>query len=402
MTAKPVALFTGTSQSPMESREQQILPTVSPEERKDPAKYRTEPDLVAAVNVAITLGMPLLITGEPGCGKSQLAYRVAWELGFVKHTQVNGKQIIKADLEKFSVKSTTESGDLFYTFDTIGRFHASRNGDKTANGDNASTVQARNFIHYQALGKAILNGLGRNQVSSDIISDKQKAKLDTAPRRSVVLIDEIDKAPRDVPNDILNEIDNMEFSIPELQRDEPLGLPANLQHNRPIVIITSNSERDLPEAFLRRCVFYHLAFPLFEQDLQAEHNSQDNSQSNEPKNTSNRVTVEDILQSQFPEYFSDSNLRASAIALMRLIRQHATAYYKAPSMAEFINCFDFLFKYCIQQGIAMQLQQSLQAHFTSPAQKHILSNAVNQTLFKNTSDMQLAKNSLDHWLASSM
>lgn len=368
MADSTITLFSGNRSAPL-AEEERKLPHISPEDRKDPEKYKTEPDLATAVNVAITLGMPLLLTGEPGCGKSQLAYRVAWELGF-------------AELEKFSVKSTTESGDLFYTFDTIGRFHASRDG----NGDEAAN--ARNFIHYQALGRAILNALGQNNELKEIISDAQWQSLSATPTRSILLIDEIDKAPRDVPNDILNEIDDMAFSIPELQRDEKIRLPKNLQQNRPIVIITSNSERDLPEAFLRRCVFYHLTFPKFKSELQEE---------GKEKNTQLQMTVEDVLQSQFPEHFVDSALRNSAIELMETLRQQTASYHKAPSMAEFINCFDFLFKYIEQQDKPLQLKKSLQAHFKAFDQTSLLVNAINQTLFKTGDDMQMAQSNIGHW-----
>ena len=414
MNKPSITLFRGTASEPLASHERN-LPVIDPLERKDPAKYQTAPDLVAAVNVAITLGMPLLVTGEPGCGKSQLAYRVAWELGFgdedvesesfdgeesgdeaAKPNKPNNKTPFKPHVEKFSVKSTTESSDLFYTFDTIGRFHASRSEHaNSASGENADNVEARNFIHFQALGKAMLKALGKAHAPQEIMSDAQWKNLNQAPLRSVVLIDEIDKAPRDVPNDILNEIDDMAFNIPELQRDAPVQLNAAQQQYRPIVIITSNSERDLPEAFLRRCVFYHLSFPPFAQEMASTNG--------------NSVTVESILRSQFPEYFGDedtthsfktSALLTSAAALVKQVREHVESYHKAPSMAEFINCFDFLFKYAQQQGLHVNAKQSLPSLFASELHQALLKNAINQTLFKNHDDMQVAEQGVSAWLAS--
>lgn len=385
MAQSKYTLFSGNRTSPLNTDVRQ-LPTISPQDLKDPEKYRTPPDLVAAVNVAMTLGMPLLLTGEPGCGKSQLAYRVAWELGFLKTVEVNGEKQTSADVEKFSVKSTTESSDLFYTFDTIGRFHASRNEAK----DNG--IEARNFIHYQALGRAILNGLGQENAPREIMSDAQWQGLSVKPARSILLIDEIDKAPRDVPNDILNEIDDMAFSIPELQRDQQVQLPNELQRQyRPIVIITSNSERDLPEAFLRRCVFYHVGFPKFASEL----NDNDST-----GNTHNQITVEDILQSQFPDYFTDDALRKSAVTLMQKLRSQVNSYHKAPSMAEFINCFDFLFKYTKQQGQPITCKANLQSHFANMGQTALLRNATTQTLFKTRDDVEVASRHIDTWINS--
>lgn len=206
-----------------------------------PRNYLPSEELVAAVNVAISLNRPLLLTGEPGTGKSSVASSVAWQLEL-------GKPL------EYVVKSDTQASDLFYTFDAIGRF--------AAQDDEKDPVR---HIEYQALGKAILysNDITSSKYGSVLSKDLlAKAQSDTGDRwkgrhRSVVLIDEIDKAQRDVPNDVLVEIERREFSVKELGY-KSVSCSDGFE---PIVIITSNSERALPDAFLRRCIYYHVSFP---------------------------------------------------------------------------------------------------------------------------------------------
>jgi MoxR-like ATPase len=193
----------------------------------DPSAYLPPPDLVDAVNVALLLGQPLLLTGEPGCGKTQLASHLAWSLGL-------------GDLLKFETKSDSTAESLFYRYDSLRRFEASSRGD---GGDPAR------FLTWTALGRAILATLEPD----DRLRFRATGDDGAQPRRSVVLIDEIDKAPRDFPNDVLNELEHLYFRIPELG---DVLVRADDRY-RPIVVITSNSERDLPEPFLRRCVFHH-------------------------------------------------------------------------------------------------------------------------------------------------
>lgn len=198
----------------------------------DPKAYLPDEGLVDAVNVALVLGQPLLLTGDPGTGKTQLAYNLAAELGF-------GTPL------KFETKSGSVARDLFYTYDTLRRFHAAHNH---------GSERALDYLTYNALGTAILLSMTPEQRQPLMTPDLRQAGPE---RRSVVVIDEIDKAPRDFPNDVLNEIEHLYFRIPEAENIEARALQAL----RPVVVVTSNSEKHLPDAFLRRCVFYNIEFP---------------------------------------------------------------------------------------------------------------------------------------------
>ncbi|MDF1696869.1 MAG: MoxR family ATPase [Saprospiraceae bacterium] len=180
-----------------------------------PSGYIPDPGLMAAANVAIKLEMPLLLTGEPGTGKTLFAKYIA---------SVEKMETI----HKFVSHTNSAYTDLFYTYDAIGHF---RESQKT---DIPSAEVEKRFVHFNALGKAIQEN-----------------------KRSVVLIDEIDKAPRDFPNDLLEAIEELSFKVPELN-NKTFAFSAE---KNPLIIITSNSEKDLPSAFLRRVVFYHIPFP---------------------------------------------------------------------------------------------------------------------------------------------
>lgn len=205
-------------------------------------KYIIHEALQNAYEVAVELGQPLLLTGEPGTGKTLLASRVAFDL-----SQKEGSQFDPTVLE-FNTKTTSTARDLFYTYDAISHF-------QTANirrQSNETAPETADFIELQALGKAIA-------FSNPKASDQAffSTKLPAKAQSSVVLIDEIDKAPRDFTNDILMEIDKFSFGIKE-QNNHQLHKSAQQQI---AVIMTSNSEKNLPDAFLRRCVFYHIPFP---------------------------------------------------------------------------------------------------------------------------------------------
>lgn len=215
------------------------------------AAYLPDPALQAAAEVALELHMPLLLSGEPGTGKTTFADYLAVDLAprwYKKLGQDDGKPL---PLYAFETKSNSLASDLFYRFDHLRRFHASH--DATQSRDN------RDYLTFEALGKAILFTLPHAQIA-DILPDPADHP---GVGRSVVLIDEIDKAPRDFPNDILNELERLYFRIPELQQPDSRSVrevradPAF----RPLLVLTSNNERNLPAPFLRRCVFHHIEFP---------------------------------------------------------------------------------------------------------------------------------------------
>ena len=171
--------------------------------------YIVSDELRHAVNVAVALARPLLVRGEPGTGKTLLAENLARALGL--------------PLVRWHVKSTTKAKDGLYVYDTVARLHDSRFG-----GD---VNDIRKYIKLGPLGQAL-----------------------AAPSRVVLLIDEVDKADLEFPNDLLHELDAMRFRIDETGDEHSAK-------ERPIVIITSNNEKELPDAFLRRCVFHYIQFP---------------------------------------------------------------------------------------------------------------------------------------------
>lgn len=199
-----------------------------------PDNYDAEPGLRDAVNTALLLDQPLLLTGEPGTGKTQLAEKLALELGL--------------PLYKFETKSSSLAQDLFYNFDHVARFQAAQiTKDPEA-------LHALRFVEYGALGRAVIQSLAAQQAAALFAGD-QLPTWYAGPGRAVTLIDEIDKASSDFPNDALNEVERHYFRIREWQGGHEVKAAAKL---RPVVVITSNSEKQLPDAFLRRCIFYHL------------------------------------------------------------------------------------------------------------------------------------------------
>jgi len=223
-------LYTGNGTT-LSSRNLDLPPFRSIEELDDARMYLADKPLRNAVNVALALGQPLLVTGEPGTGKTQLAFSLAYELNLLPPLV-------------FNTKTTSSAKDLFYRYDALQHFHDAQVRKGEGHVDT--------YITYEALGLAILLSMLPKE-ADPFLPPGLRGK---GPTRSVVLIDEVDKAPRDLPNDVLNEIESMSFSVKESGR----RFEADAAY-RPILILTSNSERNLPDAFLRRCVFYHIPFP---------------------------------------------------------------------------------------------------------------------------------------------
>ncbi|MCD8322008.1 MAG: MoxR family ATPase [Oscillospiraceae bacterium] len=179
------------------------------EQFRGSAGYVASPELLGSVNIAMALEKPLLVKGEPGTGKTMLAQAAAEALGM--------------ELLVWSIKSTTKAQDGLYVYDTVQRLYDSQFG--------ADVSDIGKYIKLGMLGQAF----------------KKES-------RCVLLIDEIDKADIEFPNDLLWELDRMEFYIPETKETVKAA-------HRPLVIITSNAEKELPDAFLRRCIFHYIDFP---------------------------------------------------------------------------------------------------------------------------------------------
>jgi MoxR-like ATPase len=177
---------------------------------KGTESYLTSESLRSAVDCALVLQRPLLVKGEPGTGKTLLAEAISKALGM--------------QLLTWNVKSTTRAQDGLYVYDAVQRLHDSRFNDHDVR-------DIEKYIKLGPLGEAF-----------------------AAPERRVLLIDEIDKADLEFPNDLLHELDRMRFRVIETEREV-------VAKQRPVVIITSNNEKDLPDAFLRRCVFHFIEFP---------------------------------------------------------------------------------------------------------------------------------------------
>lgn len=216
--------------------------------------YRPGVALVSAANVAMTLGVPLLLTGEPGCGKTDFAFAVALWLARLRDPRLAQWDPASRDhgLLECYIRSDTRSKDLLYRYDAVRRFGDAQHGSEQRRAD---AQDARHYMDLEPLGHAL-----------------------ASRERRVVLVDEIDKAQRDLPNDLLRELDQGQFEIPEIERDaderfgrtvesggvalrRTMGDRNRPQKHKPFIVLTSNEERQLPDAFLRRCVFFYIRFP---------------------------------------------------------------------------------------------------------------------------------------------
>ena len=261
-------------------------------------KYVATPDLMLAVNAAIRLQRPLLIKGEPGTGKTMLAEEVAAALGM--------------PLMQWHIKSTTKAQQGLYEYDAVSRLRDSQLGD-------GEVKDIANYIVKGTLWHAFEAG-----------------------EQTVVLIDEIDKADIEFPNDLLRELDRMEFYVYETRE-------LVKARQRPIVIITSNNEKELPDAFLRRCFFHYIKFP-------------------------DRDTMQKIVDVHFPDI--KRTLLKEALEVFFGLRE-VPGLKKKPSTSELIDWLKLL----VAEEIPVEALRS-------PDQKAIIP-PLHGALLKNEQDMHL-------------
>ncbi len=307
------------------------LPVPRRAQLQDPTGYRADAGLADAANVALLLGQPLLLTGEAGTGKTLFAYSLAMELG-------------NLPVLKFETKSSSAAQDLFYSYDALKRFQNARGGQ--------SDDSALPYITYRALGEAIL----RTHALEDVQPFLPPGFAHPGRSRSVVLIDEIDKAPRDFPNDMLNELENMYFRIPELENAQLRADPDLL----PVVVVTSNSEKDLPDAFLRRCCYYHIQFP-------------------EPERLKEIVAGRLGLNTAGSNAFIDA-----ALELFALLRQPSAGLRKWPATAELLGW--------------MLVMRQMEPQKENPLDDPSLALRTLSNLIKTSSDQTIAQKLVQGWI----
>lgn len=274
-----------------------------------PNKYIPHPGLIDAAEVAVELGLPLLLTGEPGTGKTECANWIAHKFG------------IKS-VHKFVAKSTSVATDLFYVYDALSRFSSSQLGPFVKE-ERAKAADPKNFIDFSALGKAILYANEKKEILPFCSKSASTLEHPGVPQRSIVLIDEIDKAPKDFPNDLLDEIANMQFRVKEL--GNILSPSISDPRLRPIIVITSNSERQLPAPFLRRCAYFDIPFPTRRDDTRATDREE-------------TYFVEDIIAARLGHNVAICKLGKDAMAFFYHLRDRIKPpLSRKPATAELLN-----------------------------------------------------------------
>jgi MoxR-like ATPase len=336
--------------------------------------------LPEAMDVAMLLGQPLLLTGDPGTGKTRAAHWLAEKLGI-------------PPLLRFDVKSTSTGNDLLYQFDEVARFRDSTRQE---------SKPLVSYLRFNALGEAVLRAAGGASLLSSIVGEPLEGEV-TARQRNIlvdafgaippdgrittamllpddkdfavaepvhrlVLIDELDKAPRDTPNDLLAEIEDMSFRIPELG----VKVEAAETGFRPVVIITSNSEKSLPEPFLRRCAYFDIPVPRrYDKAKDGRWPGQG--------------TLEQIVEGRIDALTGGGMLLEQALDLFQRLRRPDSGVQKKPGTAELLAWLDVVVK-----------RNALQRDDDFKSKKEAVESSLAAVL-KNKDDVDAARRIVAEW-----